>query len=123
MAYFEEAVIAISVPSAVDMSNDAAIPGHNRFVTLDANGEAGFSAAEDAAYGVMTTDQPLGGAGRVVISGIVPVIAGDTVAVGGKVGAGANGVALAAAVLKLGTAVTGGDAGDVIAVKLNLPAA
>lgn len=121
MSYFEESVEVVSLPSAADMSNTATVPGANRFVTLNSSGEAAIAGANAVAFGVMTTNQPQGAAGRVAINGIVPVLLSATVATGAALGAGANGTGTGAATTKLGIAVIGGVSGNVVPVKLVIP--
>jgi hypothetical protein len=122
MSYFEENTKAISEIVNFDASSDAAIPGANRFVVLGSGGVT-LAGANAAAYGVLTGNFEQGQAGRVVIDGIVPVVLGGTVTKGQAAHAGANGVAVTGGTKALGTFVLGGDAGDVVPVKLQLPAA
>lgn len=122
MSYFEEIAEAVSVVSGADFSSDAAIPGSNRLVVLGASG-ATLAGANALAYGVMTTNQPLGAAGRVVVSGVVPVVVGaGGVTVGVPAGAGANGVLVAGATTKLGVPLATATEGQIVPFKLALVA-
>lgn len=122
MSYFEENAKAVSEISGADFSSDAAIPGANRLVVLGADGVT-LAGANALAYGVMTTNQPLGQPGRVVTDGIVPVVVGaGGVVKGTPAGAGADGVLVTAATTKLGVPVLSGAAGDVVPFKLALTA-
>lgn len=122
MSYFEENTKAISENVNFDASSDAAIPGANRFVVLGASGVT-LAGANAAAYGVLTGNFEQGQAGRVVIDGIVPVVLSGTVTKGQAAHAGANGTAVTGGTKALGTFVAGGDSGDIVPVKLALPAA
>lgn len=122
MSYFEENATPISEVVNFDASSDGATPGSNRFVILGASGVT-LAGANAAAYGVLTGDVEQGTAGRIVIAGIVPVLLGGTVTKGQAAHAGANGVAVTGGTKALGTFVLGGDAGDVVPVRLALPAA
>ena len=123
MSYFEENTTPISEIVNFDASSDAAIPGANRFVTLG-DGGVTLSSANAVSYGVLTGNFEQGEAGRVVIAGIVPVVVGTGgVTKGSAVHAGANGVAVNGGTKALGIAVLAGAAGDVVPVKLALPAA
>jgi hypothetical protein len=122
MSYFEELAEPISEIVNFDASSDAAIPGSNRLVILGAGGVT-LAGVNAAAYGVLTGDFELGAVGRVVIGGIVPVVLGGTVTKGQAAHAGANGVAVTGGTKAIGTFVLGGDAGDVVPVKLQLVAA
>lgn len=96
----------------------------NRFVTKSTvDGRVTKSAANALAYGVMTTAQPIDGAGRVVIDGIVPVVAGTGgVVQGTPCGAGADGTAVTAATTKLAIPVVSGAEGTIVPMKLLLTA-
>lgn len=117
MSYFEESVEVVSVVGSVDIT----AANSSRFVKLTATGEFELAGVDDQAYGVITTNQPAGSAGRVAFAGIVPVEAGGTIAIGDEVGSGANGVAVTGGDVPLGVARTAGGAGDVVAVHLNRP--
>lgn len=122
MSYFEESVKALSEIVNFDASSDATIPGANRFVILGSGGVT-LAGANAAAYGVLTGNFEQGEAGRIVNSGIVPVVVGTGgVTKGSAVHAGANGVAVNGGTKALGTAVLAGAAGDIVPVKLELPA-
>lgn len=122
MSYFEEHAQPISEIVNFDASSDAAIPGSNRLVVLGSGGVT-LAGANAAAYGVLTGDFEQGQVGRVVIGGIVPVVLGGTVTKGQAAHAGANGVAVTGGTKAIGTFVLGGDAGDIVPVKLQLVAA
>lgn len=119
MSYFEESVEVVSVVGSVAITPT----NSSRFVTLDSDGEFALAAADAAPFGVITTNQPAGAAGRVVFAGTVPVEASETIAIGDYIASAADGkakVAASAAVSK-GIARTAGGAGEPVAVHLNRP--
>lgn len=120
MSYFEESVEVISVVGAVEIT----ATNSSRFVVLNTSGEFVLAGANARPVGVITTNQPVGAAGRVVFAGTVPVEAGGTIEIGDQIASGANGVAVEAASgggVPIGIARTAGGSGDVIAVQLRLP--
>lgn len=120
MSYFEESVEVVSVVGAVDITAENC----SRFVVLNDDGEFVLAGADAAPYGVITTKQPAGAAGRVAFAGIVPVEAGDDIAVGDAVAVGADGVAVPADDgAGVGIARTAAAEGSVVAVHINRPVA
>jgi hypothetical protein len=122
MSYFEENVDAISEIVGFDASSDATTPGANRFVVFGAGGVtlAGVNAAP---YGVLTGNFEQGEAGRIAVRGIVPVFVGaGGVTKGSVVHVGANGTIVNGGTKAVGTAVLAGAVGDVVPVKLSIPA-
>ncbi|QIG73364.1 hypothetical protein EVC29_058 [Rhizobium phage RHph_Y52] len=122
MSYFEENVDPISEIVGFDASSDAAIPGANRFVTLGSGGVT-LTGANAAPYGVLTGNFEQGEAGRIARGGIVPVVVGaGGVTKGSAVHVGANGVAVNGGTKAVGIAVLAGNVGDVVPVRLAIPA-
>lgn len=121
MSYFEESVEVVSIVGSVEITAENC----SRFVTLTTDGEFALAGAGVNAYGVITTSQPADAAGRVAFAGIVPVEAGETIAVGDPIATGADGVAAVAGSGDpvMGIARTAGGAGDPVAVHLNRPMA
>lgn len=121
MSYFEESVEVVSIVGSVEITAENC----SRFVVLDSDGEFELASAGDNAYGVITTNQPAGAAGRVAFAGIVPVEAGETIAIGDPIATGADGVAAVAGSGDpvMGIARTAGGAGEPVAVHLNRPIA
>lgn len=119
MSYFEESVEVVSVVGAVAIT----AANSSRFVTLNTSGEFVLAAADAAPFGVITTNQPIGAAGRVVFAGTVPVEVSATIAIGDYIAVAADGkakVAASAAVSK-GIARTAAANGQPVAVMLNRP--
>lgn len=119
MSYFEESVEVVSIVGKVDITST----NSSRFVTLDTDGEFVLADADAAPFGVITTNQPAGAAGRVAFAGTVPVEAGEAIAIGDLVASGASGVAVVAADADAakGIARTAGAVGQSVAVQLNRP--
>lgn len=119
MSYFEESVEVVSLVGKVEITST----NSSRFVTLDTDGEFALAGANVAAFGVITTNQPAGVAGRVVFAGTVPVEAGEAIDIGDPIATGANGVAMVATSGQIvqGVARTAASAGEVTAVHLNRP--
>lgn len=121
MSYFEENVDAISEIVGFDASSDAAIPGANRFVVLGAGGVT-LAGANSAPYGVLTGNFEQGEAGRIARAGIVPIKLSGNVTKGSQCHVGANGTAVTGGTKAVGTFVLAGNTGDVVPVKLSIPA-
>lgn len=115
MSYFEESVKVDTLVSGIEFTSE----NSSRFVVMNADGEAVYPAAGAAVYGVMTTNQPAGAAGRVVYAGTVPVeiAPGETLEIGDTVGSDAAGRAVADGAIGVVRAVSG----NVAAVKLGTP--
>ncbi|NIQ91029.1 MAG: DUF2190 family protein [Nitrospinaceae bacterium] len=92
------------------------------FVKIDSNGQAAANTAEGAMVDGVLQNKPAaqGEAAAVAYAGVTKVVAGDTVAAGGKVISDTAGKAIPAATGKFirGTALTGGAADEVISILL-----
>lgn len=120
MSYFEESVEVVSVVGSVAITRAT----NSRFVTLTSAGEFALAGANSRPFGVITTNQPAGSAGRVVFAGTVPVEAGGTIVAGDEVASGANGVVVKATgsgAVSIGIARTGAVSTGVVAVQLRTP--
>lgn len=119
MSYFEESVEVVSVVGAVAIT----AANSSRFVTLNTSGEFALAAADAAPFGVITTNQPAGAAGRVVFAGTVPVEASEAIAIGDYIAVAADGKAKVAAnaAASKGIARTAAANGQPVAVMLNRP--
>lgn len=118
---YEDNVQVVSLVAGADYSADAAIPGQNRFVTIQTvsgypEGDFLLSGAADRVSGVMTDQPDQGQPSRIVVGGVVPILLGGTVAKGGEISAGANGVGIAQASTNpsYGVAIWGGVSGDIV---------
>lgn len=119
MSYFEESVEVVSLVGSIEIT----AANSSRFVTMDTDGEFALAGANVAPFGVITTNQDAGAAGRVVFAGTVPVEAGEAIAIGDLIATGANGVAMVATTGQVvaGVARTAAALGEVTAVQLNRP--
>lgn len=91
-----------------------------RFVKPSTDPEFLMADAGEAAVGVSMND-PAENEVLEVADGIVMVEAGEAITAGQEVQSGANGVAMVlASGKKTGTAITGGDTGDLITVKTSI---
>jgi hypothetical protein len=121
MSYFEENVDPISEIVNFDASSDATIPGANRFVVLGSGGVT-LAGLNSAPYGVLTGNFEQGEAGRIARGGIVPVVLAGNVTKGSAAHVAANGAAVTGGTKAVGIFVLAGNTGDVVPVKLSIPA-
>lgn len=105
---------AITLVAGADLSEQ-----QFRFVVVNAAGKAVVAGAGAAAVGVLTNDPLEDQAGTVDIGGVTKVVAGATVAAGARVESNAAGAAITLdSGEALGTALSGGAAGENISVLL-----
>ena len=95
----------------------------HRFIKVNAEGNAEYAtAATDAIVGVSYADAKAGQPLAIVGAGIAMVEANETIAAGDIVNAGAGGKAAKAATGNGYPALTGGDTGTLVTVKVGLVA-